>query len=137
MKVLSSQQKNLRTEKELAEEGEKRVNDLLTLRQQLNEELAAQIERGNDPSAVAGLQQALVEVNTQLQDAIQSAIELFEALGSSDPAVAAVIARLRTQAITSGETSRGVKLNWAEVEQVLASSLVNAGLPSMRKPQGE
>lgn len=123
---LAEQQKNLRTEKELAEEGEKRVNDLLTLRQQLNEELAAQIERGNDPSAVAGLREALVEVNTQLQDAIQSALELFEALGSSDPAVAAVIARLRTLAITSGETSRGVKLNWAEVEQVLASSLVNA-----------
>lgn len=123
---LEQQEKNLLTAKEAAEKAESRVNDLLLLRKQLQTELAIQLAEGAGPEVLTGLRDQMSEVNSQIQEAIDNAIKLFEALGSSDPAVQAVISKLRELKVTSAEVSGQVKIEWEDIEKVLASSLVNA-----------
>ena len=112
--------------KKAAEEAEQKVNDLLALRKNLLEELTFQIQRGTEPGVVDGLTSAIAGVNAQLDDAIGKAIQLFEALGSSDPAVAGVISRLRLLKLTSDDAAQGVVISWEQVSQTFASNVVSA-----------
>ncbi len=113
-------------EREKAEKAEGRVNELLTLRSQLQQQIAAILESGVDTGAVDQIREGLVGVNEELQIAIQAALDLFNALGSSDPAVAAVVSRLETLAVTSRTSANQVTVSWSQVGQTFASTLTKS-----------
>lgn len=73
------------------ETAEKRVNDLLALRKEIQEQIEFQRSRGNT-EAIPQLEQQLAGVNERLQEAIDNAIKFWQALGGPDAELA--IARL-------------------------------------------
>ena len=123
---LSEAQKGSTAEARRAEEIEGRVNSLLSLRQTLQQELTAALRQGQDADLVGQLRQQLEGVNAQLQESIENALKLLEALGSSDPAVAQIISRLRTLQTTSEGVARGVFISFEQVANLFANNLVNA-----------
>lgn len=123
---LKNQQKEVLTDKEKAAAAEQKVNDLLALRAQLLEQLAALVDGGGSADAIAKVESDLVGVNTQLKEATAQAIKMYEALGSSEPAVAATISKLQTLELTSNAVANKFKIDWKQVESILANSLVSA-----------
>lgn len=115
---------NARKEQALA--LEERVNQLLALRQQLQSELEAAQTSGASQEAMETLRAQLETVNAQLQEAIQNALDLAVAFGSSDPEVQALISRLRELQFQGQESANTIVISYASVEQALAGSLVNA-----------
>lgn len=111
---------------EEAEKAEQRVNDLIAARTALQEQLKASLEAGEGANVTAPLRDGIVEINTQLQDAINKAVQLYQALGLSDPAIQAAVAKLQTLALTSSSTASRVVIDWRQVEQQFASGLVSA-----------
>jgi tape measure domain-containing protein len=109
--------------KKEAEASEKVVNDLMTLRQQLMQQMQLYAQTGNS----AGLEEAKVAlegVNAQLDGAIQKAIQMWQAVGGA-PADAA-IAKLKTTQLTIQAGAQQSFLDWNRVGQLFASGLTNA-----------
>lgn len=113
-------------EKERALALEERVNQILALRQQLQAELEAAQTSGASEEALEGLRTQLETVNTQLREAIQNALDLAIAFGSSDPEVQALISRLRELQFQGVESGNQIRITYESVEQALSGSLVNA-----------
>lgn len=111
---------------EEAEKAEQRVNDLIAARTALQEQLKASLEAGEGANVTAPLRDGIVEINAQLQDAINKAVQLYQALGLSDPAIQAAVSKLQTLALTSTSTASRVVIDWRQVEQQFASGLVSA-----------
>lgn len=92
--------KNAREGLNLAEE---QVNNLYTLRQQLLEQLKLAEEMG-DQGMVVDLKARLEGVNLELENAIQRAIAMWQAIGG--PEADAAIAKLQTMSMTIGRASQ-------------------------------
>ncbi|MFA7168143.1 MAG: tape measure protein [Sphaerochaetaceae bacterium] len=73
------------------ETAEKRVNDLLALRKEIQEQIEFQRSRGNT-EAILQLEQQLASVDERLQEAIDSAIKFWQAMGGPEAELA--LARL-------------------------------------------
>ena len=111
---------------EEAEKAEKRVNDLIAARTALQEQLEAAISSGAGANVTAPLRDGIQQINDQLQDAITKALELYKALGLSEPAIQAAVAKLQTLKITSTQAATKIIIDWRAVEQQFASGLTNA-----------
>lgn len=111
---------------EQAEAAEQRVADIMELQKSLKEQLNQAITAGADDSVTGGLRTELEEVNAQLTDATANAIQMFEALNSSSPAVGATISQLQLLQAKSGEVAGKIKIDWKQVETQFAGGLVNA-----------
>jgi len=73
------------------EQAEKRVNDLMALRREIQQQIEFNRDQGNFDAASA-LQSQLNDVNDRLREAIQSAIEFWQSIGG--PMADIAIARL-------------------------------------------
>lgn len=111
---------------EEAEKAEQRVNDLIEARTALQEQLTAALAAGQGANVTAPLRDGITQINGQLQDAIANAVKLYQALGLSDPAIQAAVAKLQTLSITSATTASRVVIDWRQVEQQFASGMVSA-----------
>ena len=111
---------------EAAEAAEQRIADLLDLQKNLKEELTDAISQGADANVTGNLRTELEGVNDLISESIENAIKLYEALGSSDPAIAAMISQLRLLQSTSGQVAGKVTIDWRAVEQQFANGLVTA-----------
>ena len=115
-------------ERERALAAEERVNELLSLRTQLQQELTTLLESGGSAEAIENARVALEGVNEQLREAITNALQMLEALQSQDPAIQTAISRMRQLQVTSQVTAQGMVISWAQVERVLADNLANAAM---------
>lgn len=122
---LQNVDEDLKRSREEAEAAEARVNDLLTLRTAILERQKLALERG-DSGTVATTDIALVGVNLQLTEAIDQAVALFEAFGSSDVAIQGVIARLKLLKDETSSTTEGIKISFQQVAQALSTGVVSA-----------
>ena len=95
---------NFEQERRLRErqEAERRVNDLLSLRSALQQEIAAIEKTGLGTDRLTGLQEQIQGINVQIREASSSFLEMLEALNSMDPAILALISRMR-QLATAGQ----------------------------------
>lgn len=122
------EQKNLgeelRLQKEQAAAAEERVNQLYQLRQQLLEQQKMYQEQG-DTAAAQELTARLSEVNVQLQEAIQNAIVMWQAIGGAE--ADAAIAKLQTTSMSIRNV--GTSVNWLGLNmqqvQTLAQSFAS------------
>lgn len=112
---LEQQQKNVTTEKEKAEEAERRVNDLLTQRKALEEQLQFAKE-GGDTALQEELRAKLAEVNTELQAAIANAQAMWQAVGGSEGAAA--VEQLTVASLQAERFAQGAKRNYLEWDRV-------------------
>ena len=111
---------------EEAEKAEKRVNDLLSARSSLQEQLKLAMEQGAGANVTQPLTEGIAQINTQLQTAIDQALELYRALGLSEPAIQAAVAKLETLKMASTAASGKIVIDWQAVEKQFASNLVRA-----------
>lgn len=112
--------------RERAAEAEQRVNELLSQRTELENQLAIYREEG-DQDRIAQTEQQLAAVNEQLQAAIQNAITMWEAVGGG--AADAAIAKLQTATLEAdrfGQEAQQGYIDWQRVGQLFASGLTNA-----------
>lgn len=85
------------------EEAEKRVNDLLALRKELQEQIQFHQDQGNT-EVVDRLQEQLDGVNSRLREAIDNAIRFYEVLGGDKAEMA--LAKLRGIENSIAETGK-------------------------------
>ena len=102
------------------ETAEKRVNDLLALRKEIQEQIEFQRSQGNT-EAIPQLEQQLASVNERLQEAIDSAIKFWQAMGGPEAELA--LARLNNVRNTiSDVTTRTIEA------QDVANAFTNAAV---------
>jgi tape measure domain-containing protein len=115
-------------ERERAAELEERVNQLLQLREQLLQQLEASQIAGVGADALAEIQAELGTVNRLIEEAIQNALDFAVAMGSSDPVIQALIARLRELQLQGVQSAGEIRLSYEQVEQALSGSLFNGAM---------
>ena len=123
---LEQQQKNVTTAKERAEEADKRVNDLLSQRKALEEQLEFAKEDG-DTAKQEELRLKMEEVNTQLKEAITNAQAMWQAVGGAESAAA--IEQLNVAALQAERLGQGGKrtyLEWDKVSDMIVNGAANA-----------
>lgn len=123
---LEQAQKNIRTEKEKAQDAEEEVNRLLTIRQQLQEQLELANQQG-DVTQAGALRQEINAVNAEMTKAIDNAIAMWEAVGGSE--AEAAIAKLTTaklQAEQFGFQAENTYLQWNRVADLFVQGLASA-----------
>lgn len=111
---------------EQIEAAEKRVNDLMTQRDELQKQITLQRTAG-DTDGVKKTQEELAGVNSELTKAIDAAIKLNESLGGAGADTS--IAKLRTmklEAAAVGQAGQEAWIDWSRVGQLFASGLTNA-----------
>jgi len=104
------------------EQAEKRVNDLMALRKELQEQLTFAQEQGNF-EAIPGIQLELESVNNRLREAIDLAIGFWEAMGGPNADLA--ILKLQNLKSSVGETGK-VVLDAKAINQQFASGATSA-----------
>lgn len=112
--------------RERATEAEQAVNDLLSRRSSLLEQLGMAQERG-EVERVAELRTEIDGVNSSILSVIDSAIAMWEAVGGS--AAAAAIERLRAARMEAQGFSAAARENlidWRRVGDLIASGVANA-----------
>lgn len=112
--------------KERVAAAEERVNQLLTQRTELENQLAIYKEQG-DEGKVLQTEEELKRVNTELQTAIANAQQMWAAVGGG--AADAAVAKLQTASLEAQKFGQQAKQNWIDwsrVEQLFASGLTNA-----------
>lgn len=107
-----------------AADAEREVNDLLSIRVALTEQLKLLEEQGAPNERIIATRNGIEEINEQLLTAIDRAIALFEALGGS--AADATIAKLQTLKLTLADTGDRALLDFKKVGDLMASGLTNA-----------
>ena len=112
--------------RERASEAEQRVNDLLGLRSQLQQELNQLIEQGLDPQRQADLAVQIAQVNDLLRMSADEALLLAEALNASDPEVLALISRLRELLDSIDATTTGATKFQQAFERSFSGAAVSA-----------
>lgn len=113
-------------EKERAQELEAGINDLVQQRAALQSLLDQQLATGASATAIQDTRTALVGVNEQLQEAIAGALTLLETFNQSDPAIAAMVARMQELAITSVDAGEKTKVTFDQVAQAFATTFTNS-----------
>lgn len=112
--------------KKTVKEAEERVNQLISQRRDLEQQIAIYREQG-DTTALAGAEEQLTSINTQLQAAIDNAIKMWEAVGGSEAATA--ISALKTASLEAkyfGDAGKKSLFDWQQVGQLFANGLVRA-----------
>ncbi len=113
-------------ERERALALEERVNELLQLRQQLQSELDTAQQNGASEEATDRIRNQLQGVNDELRRAVEQALQLAIAMGSSDPAILALISRLRELQLQGADTGNQIRITFEQLRDTLANSMVNA-----------
>ncbi len=114
----------LEAQRKRAAEAEREVNDLLTVRNQLTEQLNLLRETGADNDAINRTEAGIEQINEQLLLAIDRTLALYEALGGSG--ADAAIAKLNTMKMTIEDTGERALLNFTKVKDLFATGFVNA-----------
>ncbi len=109
-----------------AAEAESRVNDLLNLRSALQQELNALAERGLDPARQQELNDAINLMGEEIRAAAEEAIRLLEAMQSTDPAIAALIARLKAVSVETERSKNAIILTGQAVQQAFGNQIGRA-----------
>ena len=102
---------------------QQRIQDLISLRDALRE-LPVNVSQGL--GGFQSVSENLEEVNEQIVEAIDNAIQLAESLSSSNPAVVALILELQKLRVESQRSFQGIHLSAEDLEQAFAGSLVGA-----------
>lgn len=95
------------------EEAESRINDLMQLRKELQDQLSFHQQQG-DMGQIPVLRDQLDDVNVRLREAIQNAVEFYEALGGEKSELA--LARLKNIG-ASLETNNQITLDAKQINQ--------------------
>lgn len=112
--------------RERATQAEQTVNDLLSRRSSLMEQLSMAQERG-EVARAAELRTEIDGINDALLSVIDSAIRMWEAVGGT--AAAAAIERLRTARLEAEDfagTARQNLIDWKRVGDLIAGGLASA-----------
>ena len=125
---LEQQERNANTERERAQEIEANINELVQQRTALQSLLDEQLASGAAASAIQETQTALVGVNSQLSEAIENALSLLETFAQTDPAVAAIVARMRELQISSQAAGQSTLITFKQVSDAFANTFTNAVL---------
>lgn len=115
-----------KTQQQEAEAMMQRVNALLQQRTVLEQQLKLAQQSG-DTTKVAETQQAIANVNTQLDEAIAKAREMWNSIGGAAADTAMI--KLDTAAAKAGNLAAKAQQNyidWQRVGQLFASGLTNA-----------
>lgn len=119
-------EENIAAAREQATTAEQRVNDLISQRQALEQQIAIHRANGNT-TALTEAETAVAGINQELVAAIDSAIALWQAIGG-DAATAAIeklrVARLEAQGLNA-EAKVGI-IDWKRVADIFASTVANA-----------
>lgn len=103
--------------------ADKVVNDLMAARNQLIALYKNQIKNG-DTTGAEETKSKLQGVNTELQTAIDKAIQMHKAIGG--PGADAAIAKLEAMKQTSAQVAQTIWVDWNKVGTTFASTLTNA-----------
>lgn len=123
---LETAQDRLNAGKERAEEAEKRVNQLLTQRNALEEQFRIAQETG-DTALQEELRLKMAEINAEMLAAIETAKQLWEAVGGADAETAIAQLDAATAAAQRfGQEAQKNYLDWSRVGDLLVNGLTNA-----------
>lgn len=114
------------TGRERAQEAEQEINNLLTQRSALEEQMDLARQAG-DQSTEEQLRAKVAEINAELAAAIQNAKNLWAAVGGSE--AEAALARLETARLQTERYGQGIEkvyLDWTRVADLLVGGLSNA-----------
>jgi hypothetical protein len=92
------------------------------------QQLEASQIAGVGADALAEIQAELGTVNRLIEEAIQNALDFAIAMGSSDPVIQALIARLRELQLQGVQSAGEIRLSYEQVEQALSGSLFNGAM---------
>ena len=123
---LEQAQKQATTSKERAQDAESKVNDLLSVRTSLLDQIAAATARG-DTGLVTELQAKVGEVNAQLLAAIENAKQMWLAVGGTE--ADAAIAKLDAAKMEAQDFSFMAQenyLQWERVTDLIINGLAGA-----------
>lgn len=104
-------------------DAERRVNDLVRLRAQLETELAALRDQGISNEQTQTLPEVIARLTTEIRIAAEQAIKLLEPFAALDPAIAAAISRLRVLGTEGTAAGVSIRLEFEQVARTFASSV--------------
>lgn len=119
-------QEGLNASKERAQQAEEVVNSLLTRRSELIQQMQLYQQQG-DTAAYQSAAAEVENINAQLEEAIQNAIAMWEAVGG--PGADAAVAKLRTASIEARNFSAAgqqARFDWGQVADMIGNHLLNA-----------
>ncbi len=123
---LANANKDLLTTKERAQQAEEEVNNLLSIRQSLMDQMRLAAEEG-DTATQETIRLKIEEINTTLVSAIENAIKFWQAVGGTE--ADAAIAKLQTMNIEAAQfdtRAEGAFFSWKKVGELLTGGLSNA-----------
>jgi tape measure domain-containing protein len=123
---LEQANKNILTTKEQAQKAEEEVNNLISIRQALTDQLALAAEAG-DSVLQDQIKAKIVDINATLNTAIESAIKFWEAVGGTESEAA--IANLRTLSIEArnfGQAANASYFTWKKVGELFMGGVASA-----------
>ncbi|MGI9502798.1 MAG: tape measure protein, partial [Geminicoccaceae bacterium] len=123
---LQNQNVTLNQQRERAEAAEQRVNDLLALRRELQDQLSLQLQSGADAAAIETTELKIGDVNTRIREAIDEVIKLIELFGDGDVALEAMRTRAEGLKLTLEQTGQKAILTFGQASQVIANTGANA-----------
>ena len=112
--------------RERAAAAEQKLNDLLDLRSQLEQELEIVQERGLDPGRAAELAANIEGVSGQIREAVENALDLAEVFDDGTAAAAALLSRLRQVRDTLDTVGDGIRITFNDLETL--ANQAGAGL---------
>lgn len=116
----------IKAKKDAAKEAEERVNQLISQRRDLEQQIAIYREQG-DTTALGAAEQELTNINTQLQAAIDNAIKMWQAVkGPESEAAISALKTARLEAKYFGDAGKKSLFDWQQVGQLFANGLVRA-----------
>jgi len=125
---LANAERLANSERERAQEIEANINELVQQRTALQSLLEEQLERGTSASAIEETRAGLVSVNEQLQEAITNALQLLQTFDQSDPAIAAMTARMQELQLSGEQAGRRIAITFEQVSQAFQGAFTNSVL---------
>ena len=125
---LANAERLANVERDKAKEVESEINELVQQQVALRSLLDQQLESGAAAEAIEETKTQLQGVNAQLQEAIQNALKLLSTFDQTDPAVAAVTARLTELGLQGQDSGRKIAITYEQVTQAFQGAFTNAVL---------
>lgn len=116
------------SERDRAREIEGDINELVQQRAALQSLLEEQLARGESADAIAETRTQLDGVNQQLTEAIQNALQLLSTFDQTDPAVAAIVARLQELELSGQQAGNRIAITFDQVSQAFQGAFTNSVL---------
>jgi len=123
---LQAQEEAATTQRERAREVETQINELVQQRTALQSLLEQQIARGVSADAIEETRAGLASVNEQLQSAIENALQLLLTFDQTDPAVAAIVARMQELQVEGQTAAQGIRISFQDLSQAFTGAFTNA-----------